>query len=112
MNETTAYLAAAILMFGSCLGVSFLSVDVWIVISAIAVPHLLGGYVFAHWFNRYILGMLLGVCLYMVTEYLWYGPVYKVTGLVYSAAYVLSVAMVLSTRYVHNLVQMNKRNRV
>ncbi len=103
MNQIAAYVTGAFVMFGLALWASFMPISPIYVLVMISVPHLFLGYVYGASFNKYILGMLLGLCAYMVLEFYMYGPVYKVTGLIYASGFILAVAMVLTARLVYNL---------
>ncbi len=102
-----AYLTGALVMFGGALWASFLSNSYIAVILVMSVPSLFLGYYFASVFNKYILGLLLGVCGYMILEFFMYGeiapgkPIYEITGPIYAAAYVFAVASVLLARFIY-----------
>lgn len=104
MRPEIAFFTGALLMFGSAFWASVLPINYLMVIVMLSAPSLLVGYYFAPVFTKYIQGLLLGLVAYMAVEYGLYGPVYKVTGLIYAAAYVFAVASVLVARLVYNLI--------
>lgn len=91
MQRIQAYLVGALLMFGSATWAAIFAQNITSVIMLMAIPCLLCGYVYATALPQYVWGMLLGLCVYMMAEYLMYGPVYKVTGVVYGIGYVISI---------------------
>lgn len=94
-----AYVVAALVMFGSGVWASVMPIDYRMVMVIMSVPSLFLGYYFAPVYTKYILGMLTGLMLYMMVEYFLYGPVYRITGLIYAAAYIFAVSGVLTARF-------------
>jgi len=101
-NQWVAYGAGSVLIFGACLLASVLPISYVAVILMMGVPSLLAGHVFAEVIMPYIWGMLLGLALYMGAEYLLYGPIFKATGPIYGAGFVLAVACGLSGTWWYN----------
>lgn len=101
-NQWMAYAVAALLLFGAALWASILPLDYQGVIIMMGAPSLVGGYIFARFPMPYIWGALLGIALYMGMEYVLYGPIYKVSGPVYAAAYILAIACCLSAVWFYN----------
>ena len=95
MQKVQAYLVGALLLFGSATWAALFAPNISAVIALMAVPSLLAGYVYATNLPQYVWGMLLGICLYMMAEFALYGPVYKVTGLIYGIGFALSLACAL-----------------
>ncbi|MDP1521378.1 hypothetical protein [Porticoccus litoralis] len=91
MQRIQAYLVGALLMFGSATWAAIFAQNITSVLLLMAVPSMLCGYVYATALPQYVWGMLLGICVYMMAEYLMYGPVYKVTGLIYGIGYVIAI---------------------
>lgn len=108
-NPVAAYVAGALAIILCALLASMLPVTFIMVMIMLSVPSLFIGYYFAPVFTKYILGLLLGVCIYMVIEYFLYGPVYEVTGPVYAASYIFAVASVLLARLVYIRRHMPKK---
>lgn len=96
MENTKAFTIGALVMFGSAMWAALMTDDYRIVIAVLSVPSLIAGYIFVSSVSQYIWGMLLGICAYMLVEYMLYGPVYHVTGLVYAAGFVLAAIFALS----------------
>ncbi|MEZ5529049.1 MAG: hypothetical protein R3E57_03770 [Porticoccaceae bacterium] len=92
MQRIQAYLVGALLLFGSATWAALFASNVSSVIALMAIPSLVAGYIYATNLPQYVWGMLLGISLYMMAEFVLYGPVYKVTGLVYGIGFVLSLA--------------------
>lgn len=100
-NPFFAYLTGAFVMALSALLTSQLPITFIMVMCILSVPSLFLGYYFAPVFTKYSLGLLTGICVYMIVEYLIYGPIYKVTGPVYAASYIFAVASVLLARLIY-----------
>ncbi|WP_461517817.1 hypothetical protein [Porticoccus sp.] len=92
MQKIQAYLVGALLMFGSATWAAIFAQNVTSVIVLMAIPSLLAGYIYATSLPQYVWGMLLGVSIYMMVEFMMYGPVYQVTGLIYGIGFFLSLA--------------------
>lgn len=92
MQRKQAYFTGALLIFGSAMWAAMFSPTATLVILLMALPSLIGGYIYATALPHYIWGLLLGMVAYMGVEYLMYGPIYKVTGLVYGTGFIVSVA--------------------
>lgn len=101
-NQWTAYVAGAVLLFGAAFWASILPLDYKGVVLLMGVPSLFAGYYFARFPMPYIWGALLGIALYMGLEYMVYGPIYKVSGPVYGAAYILAIACCLTGVWISN----------
>ena len=91
MQKFQAYLVGALLVFGSALWASLFAQSVNTVILLIAIPSIIAGYVYATSLPQYVWGMLFGLCLYMAFEFQLYGPVYKVTGIVYGVSFFIGL---------------------
>jgi len=91
MQKIQAYLVGALLMFGSAAWAALFAKNITSVIALMALPCLLCGYVYATALTQYVWGMLLGLCLYMMVEFMIYGPVYQVTALIYGIGFVISL---------------------
>ena len=91
MNNTQAYIVGALLMFGSAMWAAMFAPNITSVIALLAIPSILAGYIFATSLPQYVWGMLLGLCGYMFLEFQLYGPVYKVTGVVYGVGFLSSI---------------------
>jgi hypothetical protein len=92
MQRIQAYLVGTLLLFGSATWAALFASNVSSVIALMAIPSLVAGYIYASNLPQYVWGMLLGISLYMMAEFVLYGPVYKVTGLVYGIGFALSLA--------------------
>ncbi|MCV6614542.1 MAG: hypothetical protein OIF35_06150 [Cellvibrionaceae bacterium] len=102
-KQWQAYAVAALLLFGAGLWASNMAGSYITVIALMGVPSLVGGYIFNRFPLPYIWGALLGVALYMGLEYVLYGAeVYKVSGPVYAAGYLLAVACCLTGVWLAN----------
>lgn len=110
-NAALAYSLGALLMCSSAFAASLLPITFIMVIILLSVPSLFIGYYFAPVFTKYSLGLLTGMCLYMMIEYLRFGPIYEVTGPVYAAAYIFAVASVLLARLVYIRRHMPKKDK-
>ncbi len=103
MQKKQAYFVGALLIFGSAMWASLYVQDVKMVIVMLAVPSLLAGYIYAAELTQYIWGMLLGVTAYIGMESVIYGPIYKVTWLVYGAGFAASVACAIVGFFIYSL---------
>lgn len=96
MQKIQAYLVGALLMFGSALWAAIFAQNITSVIILLAVPSLLVGYIYATQLPQYVWGMLLGLTCYMMLEFQLYGPVYKLTGLVYGVGFLSSLSCAIA----------------
>lgn len=97
-----AFGIGALVVFGGAFWASLLPVHFYTVIAMMSVPSLFLGYYFAPVFNKYLLGVLSGIVLYMLLERLLYGPVFLVTAPVYGSAYLFAAGSVLLARWFYN----------
>lgn len=91
MQKTQAYIVGALFMFGSALWGALFAQNISSVIALLAIPSLLAGYIYASHLPQYVWGMLLGLICYMLLEFQLYGPVYKMTGLIYGIGFFSSL---------------------
>ena len=91
MYHTQAYIVGALLIFGSAMWAAMFAPNITSVIVLLAIPSILAGYIFATSLPQYVWGMLLGLCAYMFLEFQLYGPVYKITGIVYGVGFLGSI---------------------
>lgn len=103
MQNKQAYFVGALLTFGSAMWGAMFTEDVKVVIALLAAPSLIAGYIYAPSLPQYIWGMLLGICAYMAVEYQIYGPIYKITGLVYAVGFVAAVGCALLACVVYSV---------
>lgn len=101
-NQWLAYGVGVMLIFGAGFWASILPVDYYTVILMMGLPSLVAGYIFAEVVMQYVWGLLLGVALYMGFEFMLYGPIYKASGPVYGAGFVLGIACALTGTWWYN----------
>lgn len=100
-QPVAGYITGALVMGISAWLCSILPVTFIMVMAILSAPSLFFGYYFAPVFTKYILGLLIGIVIYMIIETFLYGPIYKVTGPVYAASYIFAVASVLLGRLLY-----------
>ena len=101
MRKTQAYIVGALLVFGSALWSALFAQSISAVIAIIALPAVIAGYIYATELPQYVWGMLLGFCAYMALEYQLYGPVYKVTGVIYAISFFLALGAAMLGYFIY-----------
>ncbi|MEH6616294.1 MAG: hypothetical protein V7699_00490 [Porticoccus sp.] len=91
MDKIQAYIVGALLMLGSALWATIFAQNISSVIGLMAIPSVIAGYIYASSLPQYVWGMLLGICAYMLIEFQIYGPIYKITGIVYAVGFFVSL---------------------